>query len=169
MKRCKARTNSGDVCRARPRADGYCNFHGNPGVARDLGAKGGRANRRRVLEPIVLPDGISVYELRQKTLEVMRLIFTGQITSHEAMAFVQLSRQYERLLGVAEKQDEVEILKQQVAEMSETPSNRSKPSPENRQGEECTKIGQAAGGDMSREVADPQPPSTGPKRSEPNC
>jgi hypothetical protein len=51
-------------------------------------------------------------------LEVMRLVLRGEISSHEAIAFEHLSKQYERLWGVAEKLARLEILEQRFAESS---------------------------------------------------
>ena len=63
---------------------------------------------------------MSIAELRDKTLEVMRLVLRGEISSHEAIAFEHLSKQYERLWGVAEKLARLEILEQRFAESSKS-------------------------------------------------
>jgi hypothetical protein len=110
-------------------ADGYCNFHGNPAAARKLGAKGGRGNRRRVLEPIEIPDGMSIVELRDKTLEVMQLTVNGEISSHDAIAFTQLSKQYQRLLGIAEQLARLEILEQRGLRAVKIKVHRSQADP----------------------------------------
>jgi Family of unknown function (DUF5763) len=156
MQTCRAKTNSGNGCRARARVDGYCHFHGNPNAARELGAKGGKGNRRRVLEPIEIPDDISIVELRGKTLQVMQLALSGEINSHGAIAFTQLSRQYERLSGIAEQLARLEILEQQVAELSNANSIEPKPTPERRLQELKLEAGEGSGEDGACDPAEPE-------------
>src|SRR3954469_25081186 len=118
MTACRETKKSGQPCGAAAGADGLCHFHRYPGEARRLGQEGGKRNRRHVLDPVELPERMSIAELRDKTLEVMRLVLRGEISSHEAIAFEHLSKQYERLWGVAEKLARLEILEQRFAESS---------------------------------------------------
>jgi|SRR3954467_13736878 hypothetical protein len=117
MARCKANTKFGQPCEAKPRADGYCFFHGDPNKASQLGRAGGMQNRRHVVEPIEIPNGMALGDLRQKTEEVMRLLLKREISPQQATAFVQLSAHYQKFLPAEEMGARVEVLEQQVAEL----------------------------------------------------
>jgi hypothetical protein len=87
MTACRETKKSGQPCGAAAGADGLCHFHRYPGEARRLGQEGGKRNRRHILDPVELPEGMSIAELRDKTLEVMRLVLRGEIPKLLAFAY----------------------------------------------------------------------------------
>jgi len=55
---CKSRTKTGQRCRAKATATGYCSLHSDPGRAAELGRKSGQARR------YVLPQDQPVVEMK---------------------------------------------------------------------------------------------------------
>jgi hypothetical protein len=54
VSQCKALTKSGEPCKARPTADGFCSIHSEPGRAAELGRRSGESRRLPESEPLVL-------------------------------------------------------------------------------------------------------------------
>ena len=116
---------------------------------------------------------MSVGELKPKTLAVMRQVLREEMSSSDAMAFLQLSRQYERLSDTAEELERLEILEQQVAELSRANAelakanaelSKAKSSSEGQQldGEKDHAAGENSS-QMTRDAAEPEFSRTRPK------
>src|SRR5262245_23094288 len=71
--KCRARTKSGELCKARPTLDGFCSIHSNPERAAELGRRSGKCRRPPESEPVVL--------LPPKTAVDLHVALLGQIFS----------------------------------------------------------------------------------------
>ena len=76
MHTCQAKTRTGAACRAHASAGSLCFFHANPDRARTLGQIGGRKNRRVEVD-LQIPDNATTADLRNLTLQAIRLLFSG--------------------------------------------------------------------------------------------
>ena len=77
MQPCQGKTRTGTACRAPAGAGGLCFFHGNPDTAKALGQIGGRKNRRAGAD-LQIPDNATTADLRNLTLQAIRLLFSGE-------------------------------------------------------------------------------------------
>jgi hypothetical protein len=124
MQTCKGKTKSGAACRAPAGSGGLCFFHANPDSARALGQIGGRKNRRSVAD-LEVPDNMTAADLRNVTVQAIRLLLSGNMHARQAGALAQLCNSLYRFIPTADLEARVATLEQQVAtEESEPLSDR---------------------------------------------
>ena len=124
MQTCQGKTRTGAACRAPASAGGLCFFHANPDSAKTLGQIGGRKNRRSVVD-LQVPDNMSAADVRNVTVQAIRLLLSGDMHAREAVALAQLCNSLHRVIPTADLETRVTMLEAQLAqEESETSSDR---------------------------------------------
>jgi hypothetical protein len=122
MKTCQGKTRTGATCRAPAGSGGLCFFHANPDSARALGQIGGRKNRRSAVVDLQVPDNMTAVDLRNVTVQAIRLLLSGELQAREASALAQLCNSLYRVIQTADLETRVATLEEQVAqEQSEAP------------------------------------------------
>ncbi|MGH9503399.1 MAG: hypothetical protein ACRD20_11175 [Terriglobales bacterium] len=122
MQICKGKTRTGAAWEAAADAGGLCFFHANPDQAKTLGQMGGRKNRRPAVVDRQAPDTMTATDLRNLTVQAIRLLLSGELRAREASALAQLSNSLYRVIPTADLETRVATLEQQVAqEESEAP------------------------------------------------
>jgi hypothetical protein len=112
MQVCKGKTKTGASCRAPASAGGLCFFHANPDSARALGQIGGRKNRRSVVD-LQVPDNMSAADLRNVTVQAIRLLLSGDMHAREASALAQLCNSLYRFIPTVDLEARVAMLEAQ--------------------------------------------------------
>lgn len=77
--KCKARTKSGDLCKAKPTPDGFCSIHSAPGRAAELGRKSGECRRHPELVPLVLLPPKTADDLHQALGQIFSKVSSGEM------------------------------------------------------------------------------------------
>jgi hypothetical protein len=122
MQTCQGKTKTGAACRAAAGPGGLCFFHANPDSARALGQIGGRKNRRSAGVDLQVPDNMTAVDLRNVTVQAIRLLLSGELQAREASALAQLCNSLYRVIQTADLETRVATLEEQVAqEESEAP------------------------------------------------
>ena len=101
MQTCKGKTRTGAACRAPAGSGGLCFFHANPDSARALGQIGGRKNRRSVVD-LQVPDNMTAADVRNVTVQAIRLLLSGNLHAREASALAQLCNSLYRIIPTAD-------------------------------------------------------------------
>ena len=77
--RCKARTKSGETCRARATPDGFCSMHSDPKRAAELGRLSGESRRYAETGHVVFPPPNSAGDLHKALGEIFSQVSSGQM------------------------------------------------------------------------------------------
>ena len=115
MQTCKGKTRTGATCRAPAGSGGLCFFHANPDSARTLGQIGGRKNRRSVVD-LQVPDNMTAADVRNVTVQAIRLLLSGNLHAREASALAQLCNSLYRIIPTADLEARVTMLEEQVVQ-----------------------------------------------------
>ncbi len=118
METCQGKTKTGTACRAPAGAGGLCFFHANPDSARTLGQIGGRKNRRSAVIDLQVADNVTAIDLRNLTVEAMRLLLSGELHAREASALAQLCASLYRVIPTADLEARVAMLEELAREES---------------------------------------------------
>jgi Family of unknown function (DUF5763) len=121
---CRATKKDGTACRAPAGREGLCYFHADPDRARSLGQIGGRKNRRVPLFSDLEVAEMSATELRNVDGLAIRLLLAGELGTREAIALAQLSNAIQRVLPMAELENRLRKIEQQLAEVMDKPAER---------------------------------------------
>ena len=113
MQTCKGKTRTGAACRAPAGSGGLCFFHANPDSARTLGQIGGRKNRRSVVD-LQVPDNMTAADVRNVTVQAIRLLLSGNLHAREASALAHLCNSLYRIIPTADLEARVTMLEEQV-------------------------------------------------------
>src|SRR5437016_1972227 len=139
MQSCKGKTRTGAACRAPAGSGGLCFFHANPDSVRALGRIGGRKNRRSIAD-LQVPDNMTAADIRNVTVQAVRLLLSGDMHARESSALAQLCNSLYRFIPTADLEARVTMLEEQfVQEASEKSSD-------------LAPIGSPAGGSESGET-----------------
>ena len=87
----QGRTKTGAACRAPAGSGGLCYFHANPDRAKALGQIEGRKNRRLEVD-LQISDNATAADLRNVTVQGIRLLFSGSLHAREAQFSFQKYR-----------------------------------------------------------------------------
>jgi hypothetical protein len=87
----QGRTKTGAACRAPAGSGGLCYFHANPDRAKALGQIEGRKNRRLEVD-LQISDNAPAADLRNVTVQGIRLLFSGSLHAREAQFSFQKYR-----------------------------------------------------------------------------
>jgi hypothetical protein len=117
---CRAKTKSGDACRAAAGEGGLCFLHAHPEKARTLGQRGGMRNRRSSTVDIEVPENMTYTDLSRLNAHAIKLLLTGSLHAREAAAFAQLCNAQLRLIQGAELETRLTTLESQVHECVRT-------------------------------------------------
>ena len=121
MQTCVSKTKTGTTCRAPAGSGGLCYFHANPERARTLGQVGGRKNRRVGVD-LQIPDNATAADLRNLTLQAMRLLLSGDMHAREAGTLAQLCNSLYRMMPAADLEARVALLEEQIVQAEGVPS-----------------------------------------------
>ena len=77
--KCKARTKSGELCKARPTADGFCSIHSDPERAARLGRRSGESRRLPQSEPIALSPPKTAADLHRALGQIFSKMSSGEM------------------------------------------------------------------------------------------
>jgi hypothetical protein len=113
MQHCQGSTKAGNPCKAAAGSGGLCFFHAHPEHAKALGQKGGRNNRRLPLD-LHVPNNMSATDLRDVTVQAIRLLMSGHMHAREASALAQLCNSLQRTLPTADLETRIASLEKQV-------------------------------------------------------
>jgi Family of unknown function (DUF5763) len=116
--RCKARTKTGEPCRAYPTSGGFCFFHANPDKAAELGQIGGLKNRRLVPDaaiPALLPLD-SAMAVRNAIAQLFNDVHSGRINPKVANSLTSLLKLEAALIDSWDLVQEMERLKKIINE-----------------------------------------------------
>jgi hypothetical protein len=116
MQTCQGKTKTGAACRAAAGPGGLCFFHANPDSARALGQIGGRKNRKSTGVDLQVPDNMTAVDLRNVTVQAIRLLLSGELHAREASALAQLCNSLYRVIQTADLETRVATLEEQVAQ-----------------------------------------------------
>jgi hypothetical protein len=150
---CKGKTTAGAACRAPAGLGGLCFFHENPEKARTLGQIGGRKNRSQLPEPPAA-GSLSAADLRDILVETMRDVRSKKITPRTAGAIAQLSHALHRVLPVADFEDRLARLEQQLSEQESRTSVDTDPTKSRRQDKTCDGTDAQPGDGYTKESGD---------------
>jgi hypothetical protein len=115
MQTCQAKTKTGTACRAPAGPGGLCFFHANPESAKTLGQIGGRKNRRSAID-LQVPDNMTTADLRNVTVQAIRLLLSGEMHAREASALAQLCNSLYRVIPTVDLEARLKTLEEQVVE-----------------------------------------------------
>jgi len=113
---CKGKTASGAPCRAPAGPSGYCFFHANPDRAKTLGQLGGRGNRRCTELDVQVPDNMSIGDVRNLEVQVIRALLSGKLKARDANALVQLCNSLHRIIPIVDLEIRVAALEKELAQ-----------------------------------------------------
>lgn len=111
---CKALTKAGKPCRAAAMSGGYCYFHGNPDLVRELGRKGGQRNRRAIAPALVLPEKLSVKHVRAVLAQAISDLRSRKMPPRTASALAQLSGSLLYIIELTDIEARIEKLEAEV-------------------------------------------------------
>lgn len=77
--KCKARTKSGELCKARPTPDGFCSIHSAPERAAELGRRSGECRRLLESAPLALLPPETAGDLHKALGQVFSKVSSGEI------------------------------------------------------------------------------------------
>ncbi len=77
--KCRARTTSGEPCKARPTADGFCSIHSYPERAAELGRKSGQCRKLPQGEPIALLPPKTAGDLHWALGQIFSKVSSGEM------------------------------------------------------------------------------------------
>ena len=115
MQNCKGKTKTGAPCRAPAGSGGLCFLHANPNAAQKLGRIGGLKNRRLPVD-LEVPDNPSAADIWKMNGQAMKLLLAGELGAREASAFSQLSNSMSRVIPIAELENRIAILEEQLTQ-----------------------------------------------------
>ena len=115
MKNCKGKTKTGAPCRAPAGSGGLCFLHANPNEAQKLGRIGGLKNRRSPVD-LEVPDNPSAADIWKLNGQAMKLLLAGELGAREASAFSQLSNSMSRVIPIAELENRIAMLEEQLTQ-----------------------------------------------------
>jgi len=127
MQPCQAKAKTGAACRAAASAGGPFFFHANPDSAKRLGQLGGRKNRRTGVD-LQIRDNATTADLRNLTLQAIRLLFSGDMHPREAGALAQLCNSLYRVMPAADLETRVALLEERILQSESGPSLDGDPS-----------------------------------------
>jgi hypothetical protein len=116
---CQAATASGQPCKAKPRQDGFCFFHGDPLRAAELGRKGGRRKALKLedLQEFAAPK--TAAELQDLLAQSLVEVRCGQLDPRTANAISYLGAGFLRALEVADIESRLETIEREQKRMAE--------------------------------------------------
>lgn len=77
--KCKARTKSGELCKARPTHDGFCPIHSDPARAAELGRISGESWRGPETERVALSPPKTAGDLHEALGQIFSQVSSGQM------------------------------------------------------------------------------------------
>ena len=129
-RRCKARTKSGQPCRAAATAGGLCFFHANPDRASELGRIGGRSKRHGAGENVdPLPTLDNAIAVRDTVARLIADVYAGRINPRIAAGLAPLLNLQMRAIETTDLERRLARLEKLSAEAAEAEDRRnSRPS-----------------------------------------
>jgi len=115
LNRCKAKNKRGEPCQASATDNGFCYFHANPGVAAELGRRGGRRNRhvdRTQLLP--LPSLGSTGDVKNALEQTIADLRQERLPARMATGLSSLFNTLLRVFPSAEAEEELKLLKERI-------------------------------------------------------
>jgi hypothetical protein len=79
MRNCKARTKSGELCKAKPTPHGFCSIHSHPERAAQLGRRSGECRRHHEAEPLVVMPPRTASDLHRALGQIFSKVSPGEI------------------------------------------------------------------------------------------
>ncbi len=95
---------------------GYCYFHANPDLVRELGRKGGQRNRRAIAPPPVLPEKLSVKDVRAVLAQAVSDLCSHKMPPRPASALAQLSSSLLYIIELSDIEARIAKLEGEIAE-----------------------------------------------------
>lgn len=115
MQNCKGKKKTGAECRAPAGSGGLCFFHANPASAKMLGQRGGRKNRRSMVD-LEVPDTLTTAGLLSVQRQAMHLLLAGEMGAREAIALAHLCNSALRAVPTADIEGRIAMLEEQLAQ-----------------------------------------------------
>ena len=122
---CQAITSSGQPCKAKPRQDGLCFFHGDPLRAVELGRKGGRRKTTFAgdLKEIAAPK--SAGDIRDLLAQSIIEIREGKLDPRRANSISYLGAGFLRALEVSDLEARLQALEAKTQEIDAKPQTQT--------------------------------------------
>lgn len=76
---CKARTKSGELCKARPTSDGFCSIHSDSERAAELGRRSGECRRLPESAPLALLPPKTAGDLHRALGQIFSKVSSGEM------------------------------------------------------------------------------------------
>lgn len=113
---CKAKTKTGEPCRAAAGVSGLCYLHEDPNRAKSLGQRGGLGNRRPSAVDLPVPDNVGLNELRNLEIETIRRYAAGELTSQQASTLFKMYDSYFRVIPAVDLEPRIAALEAGLAD-----------------------------------------------------
>lgn len=116
-RKCRKRNRSGLPCKASAGPSGLCRFHANPELARTLGSRGGKSNRRPSIAPETpLNPPQDADQVRAALGRIMADVHNGTLDTRRATAVTYTATAYLKALEVSDLEARIAALEQKANE-----------------------------------------------------
>jgi uncharacterized protein DUF5763 len=112
--KCKARTKSGEVCQARPTADGFCSIHSDPECAARLGRLSGESRRCPETGLLVFPPPKTASDLHHALGQIFSEVCSGQMDVNVGRSVSYIASVLVRTLELSDHEIRLRALEQML-------------------------------------------------------
>jgi uncharacterized protein DUF5763 len=110
--RCKARTKSGETCRARATPDGYCSMHSDPKRAAELGRLSGASRRYPETGLLVFPPPKTASDLHHALGQIFSEVCSGRMDVNVGRSVSYIASVLVRTLELSDHEIRLRALEQ---------------------------------------------------------
>jgi len=112
--RCKARTKSGETCRARATSDGFCSIHSDPKRAAELGRLSGKSRRCPETGRVVFPPPKTASDLHDALGQIFSEVCSGRMDCNLGRSVSYIASVLVRTLELSDHEIRLRALEQML-------------------------------------------------------
>jgi len=112
--RCKARTKSGESCRAQATRNGFCSLHCDPKRAAELGRLSGKSRRSPETGQVVLPPPKSASDLHHALGQIFSEVCSGRMDANLGRSVSYIASVLVRTLELSDHEVRLRALEQML-------------------------------------------------------